>query len=85
MTRRSRLFFKLPPHERLLAPVEQWNYKRKADIVVGLRAKIITVEEVKQAHGISGDELARWQAEFDRGGAQALRSTSPGLRRAMAA
>lgn len=66
---------------RLLEPVKLWNYMRKGDLVVALRAGLLTVAEVKAAHDLADDELAAWQAAYDRGGVDALRLTPRGMRR----
>lgn len=71
--KRLSVFYRPNIHERLLTPVQRWSYMRKIDLVVALRAKLVTLEEVKRAHGLTGEEIKAWQEAFDKGGAKALR------------
>ena len=48
---------------------------RKAEIVLAIRAKKISREQAMREHGLSDDELATWERDFDCHGVNGLRST----------
>jgi len=71
-----------PAYRRLLAPVRLWAYPAKVDLVVALRAGLVTRDEVKAVHGLSDAVLTRWEGLFERGGPDALRARPYRPRRA---
>src|SRR2546430_2200725 len=81
----SRFRFNLPPHEQLLLPRQRWYWMHKRDIVVAIGAGIVSFDEVKQAHNLPSEELARWVELYRPDGDSELRQSAPGLRRARAA
>jgi len=46
----------------LLAPVKRWTAGRKLELLIGIDARLLTIEEACAAHNISPDELASWRA-----------------------
>jgi hypothetical protein len=61
----------LPP-----ADTKRWSSRRKAAVVVAARAGVITREEACERYLLSIEELAGWEAAFDRRGIPGLRVTS---------
>lgn len=60
----------LPP-----ADVRRWSSRRKAAVVVAIRAGTITRDEACQRYTLSDEELADWDAAFDKYGIPGLRIT----------
>jgi len=58
----------LPPPE-----TQRWTSRRKAAILIALRAGVMTREEACQRYFISEEELVRWEMAFDRVGIPGLR------------
>jgi hypothetical protein len=50
----------------------RWGSRRKAAVVLGLRAGVLTREEAFERYRLSAEELASWEAAFEKGGLQAL-------------
>jgi Protein of unknown function (DUF1153) len=66
---------KLPPTGAMI-----WGTRRKAAVVQGIRAGILTHEEACARYLLSPEELAAWDLGFDQGGTAGL-STKSFLRR----
>lgn len=49
--------------------------RRKAEVVAGVRAGLISLEEACERYTLSLDEFASWQRMFDRHGLAGLRTT----------
>jgi hypothetical protein len=60
----------LPPPE-----TKRWSPRRKAEIVAATRAGIISRAEAYERYQLSPEELASWEAAFDRNGVPGLRVT----------
>jgi uncharacterized protein DUF1153 len=58
----------LPP-----ADTKRWSSRRKAAVIVAMRARVITREEARERYMISDEELAGWEAAFDKNGIPGLR------------
>jgi hypothetical protein len=69
--------FELPPPE-----TKRWSSRRKAAVIVATRAGIISRAEACQRYMLSDEELAGWEAAFDRRGIPGLRSAALHLYRA---
>ena len=60
----------------------RWVARRKAEVVAGVRAGLITLEEACRRYALSLDEFLSWQQMFDEHGLSGLRATRiKGLRR----
>lgn len=55
----------------------RWSSKRKAGVVVAVRAGTVSAEELERQHGISAEELAAWLRAYDAYGVRGLRLTKP--------
>lgn len=67
----------LPPRN-----TTRWVARRKAEVVAGVRAGLITLEEACRRYALSLDEFLSWQQMFDEHGLRGLRATRiRGLRR----
>lgn len=53
----------------------RWVTRRKAEVVAGVRAGLLTAEEACQRYNLSAEEFASWQKMVDRYGVQGLRVT----------
>ena len=51
-----------------------WGYRKKAAVVMAIRAGLLTRKEAFDRYSLSVEELAMWEAAFDRGGPQAITS-----------
>ncbi|AUN33464.1 CtrA inhibitor SciP [Niveispirillum cyanobacteriorum] len=60
----------LPPPD-----TRRWVMRRKAEVVAGVRAGLLTVEDACKRYDLSSEEFASWQEMIDRHGVQALRVT----------
>lgn len=49
-----------------------WSARRKAAVVIGVRSGTITRRDASERYLLSPEELAGWEAAFDRGGAPGL-------------
>lgn len=58
-----------PPNTR------RWVVRRKAQVVAGVRAGLITLEEACERYSLSVEEFLSWQKMFDRHGLSGLRTT----------
>ncbi|MBL8708667.1 MAG: DUF1153 domain-containing protein [Rhodospirillaceae bacterium] len=53
----------------------RWVIRRKAEVVAGVRAGLITLEEACQRYSLSVEEFLSWQRSIDRHGLRGLRTT----------
>ncbi len=60
----------LPP-----AGTKRWVIRRKAEVVAGVRAGLITLEDACLRYKLSIEEFASWQQLIDRHGLRGLRVT----------
>ncbi|HLB79477.1 MAG TPA: DUF1153 domain-containing protein [Dongiaceae bacterium] len=60
----------LPP-----AGTKRWVIRRKAEVVAGVRAGLITLEEACERYTLSVEEFLCWQKLIDRHGLRGLRVT----------
>jgi len=67
---KSRLISGLPPAE-----TKRWSCRRKAAVVVAIRAGVAGRQEACERYMLSLEELAAWEAAFDRNGIPGLRVT----------
>ena len=54
---------------------KRWVIRRKAEVVAGVRAGLITLEEACQRYKLSVEEFVSWQRLIERHGVRGLRST----------
>lgn len=54
---------------------KRWVIRRKAEVVAGVRAGIISLEEACQRYTLSVEEFLSWQRSIDRHGLRGLRTT----------
>jgi|SRR5271170_1182692 transposase-like protein len=55
----------------------RWTSKRKAGVVVAVRAGTVSAEELERQHGISAEELAGWMRAYDAYGVRGLKLAKP--------
>ena len=67
---RSRLISGLPPAE-----TKRWSCRRKAAVVVAIRAGVLGRQEARERYILSLEELAAWEAALDKNGIPGLRVT----------
>ena len=60
----------LPPGD-----TERWVIRRKAEVVAGVRAGLITLDEACRRYALSIDEFLSWQRLLDEHGLPGLRVT----------
>jgi hypothetical protein len=60
----------LPPPD-----TKRWVIRRKAEVVAGVRAGLITIEEACDRYTLSIEEFLSWQRLIDRHGVRGLRAT----------
>ncbi len=66
----------LPP-----ANTKRWVIRRKAEVVAGVRAGLITLEEACRRYALSVEEFLSWETLLDEYGVSGLRATRrPGAR-----
>lgn len=53
----------------------RWVIRRKAEVVAGVRAGLISIEEACQRYSLSVEEFLSWQRAIDRHGLRGLRTT----------
>jgi hypothetical protein len=58
------------------ADTKRWSSRRKAAVLVAIRTGVLTREEACERYLISEEELALWEAAFDRNGIPGLRISS---------
>jgi hypothetical protein len=54
---------------------KRWVIRRKAEVVAGVRAGLITLEEACERYTLSVEEFLSWQRLIDRHGLRGLRVT----------
>jgi len=54
---------------------KRWTIRRKAAVVAGTRANLITIEEACRRYTLSIEEFLSWQRMIDRHGIRGLRTT----------
>jgi Protein of unknown function (DUF1153) len=67
---KKRLLSGLPPAE-----TKRWSSRRKAAVVVAIRAGVLTRQEACQRYMLSLAELGAWETALDRNGIPGLRVT----------
>ena len=65
-----------PSLELPAADTKRWSSRRKAAVVVATRTGVISRAEACQRYMLSDEELAGWEAAFDRRGIPGLRSAA---------
>ncbi len=60
----------LPP-----ANTKRWVIRRKAEVVAGVRAGLISLSEACKRYSLSIDEFLLWQRQFDTHGLEGLKVT----------
>ena len=60
----------LPPSD-----TKRWVSRRKAEVVAGVRAGLITIEEACERYALSIEEFLSWQRLIDSHGVRGLRTT----------
>ena len=60
----------LPPSD-----TKRWVISRKAEVVAGVRAGLITIEEACERYTLSIEEFLSWQRLIDSHGVRGLRAT----------
>ncbi len=63
----------LPPSD-----TKRWVIRRKAEVVAGVRAGLITLEEACDRYSLSVDEFLSWQRRLEDHGIAGLRATGNG-------
>ena len=53
----------------------RWTIRRKAQIIAAVANGNLALDELREHYGITPDEFAEWQRNFDRHGVDGLRST----------
>jgi Protein of unknown function (DUF1153) len=64
-----------------LAGTIRWTARQKVAVICAVRSGILTAAEVRARYLLSEEELAAWQAEFDRNGLAGLQQKSLRQRR----
>ena len=67
---KNRLLSGLPPAE-----TRRWSSRRKAAIVIAIRAGVLNRQEACERYTLSLEELAGWEAALDQNGIPGLRVT----------
>lgn len=60
----------LPP-----ADTQRWVMRRKAIVVAGVRAGLLTLEEACERYNLSAEEFQSWQRLIEKHGVRGLRTT----------
>ncbi len=60
---------------------KRWVIRRKAEVVAGVRAGLITLEEACRRYSLSMDEFLTWQRQLEDHGMAGLRATRMKRRR----
>ena len=60
----------LPPSDTV-----RWVIRRKAEVVAGVRAGLLTLDEACERYSLSIDEFLLWQRQLDRHGLEGLKVT----------
>jgi hypothetical protein len=67
---KERLLSALPP-----ADTKRWSCRRKAAVVVAVRAGVLGRQKACERYLLSPEELAAWETAFDQNGIHGLRIT----------
>jgi hypothetical protein len=67
---KDQLLSSLPPAE-----TKRWSCRRKAAVVVAVRAGVLGRQEACERYMLSVEELAAWETAFDKNGIPGLRAT----------
>ena len=54
---------------------KRWGVRRKAEVVAGVRAGLISLNEACERYSLSIDEFLLWQRQFDSHGLEGLKVT----------
>ena len=54
---------------------KRWVIRRKAEVVAGVRAGLLTLEEACERYKLSADEFLSWERLIDAHGVRGLRTT----------
>ena len=54
---------------------KRWVIRRKAEVVAGVRAGLLTLEEACERYKLSADEFLAWERLIDAHGVRGLRTT----------
>ncbi len=57
------------------ADTKRWVIRRKAEVVAGVRAGLISLAEACEKYSLSIDEFLTWQSQLDRHGLKGLKVT----------
>jgi Protein of unknown function (DUF1153) len=66
----DRVLAGLPPAE-----TQRWSCRRKAAVVIAIRAGVLSSQEACKRYRLSLEELGAWEAALDRSGIPGLRVT----------
>lgn len=58
-----------------LKPVARWSKKQKAEVLWALDRNLVTLDQIRAAHGISADEIAEWRRNLKLLGENGLKVT----------
>jgi len=53
----------------------RWVIRRKAEVIEGVRANLLTLEEACERYSLSTEEFQSWQRLIERHGVRGLRTT----------
>ncbi len=53
----------------------RWNARRKAELLLAIRAELISLREAVELYNLSGEEIMGWSRLFERHGLEGLKST----------
>jgi hypothetical protein len=67
---KNRLLSGLPPAE-----TKRWSCRRKAAVVIAIRARVLNRREACERYRLSLEELAAWETALDQNGIPGLRVT----------
>jgi Protein of unknown function (DUF1153) len=67
---KSHVIAGLPPAE-----TQRWSSRRKAAVVIAIRAGVLSWQEACARYKLSPEELGAWEAALDRNGIPGLRVT----------
>jgi hypothetical protein len=67
---KNRILDGLPPAE-----TQRWSSRRKAAVVIAIRAGVLSSQAACSRYSLSLEELAAWEAALDRNGIPGLRVT----------
>lgn len=62
-------------HDLPAADTERWVIRRKAEVVAGVHAGLISLEEACRRYALSVEEFLSWERMLDRYGTRGLRAT----------